>query len=136
MSRKTFLTISSIIALTVGLFALAAPTALLASKGVAPNAAAAVWVREVGILLLTQSVVGFSVRAHSDSPTLRAVLLANAVLQVGIFPIEILAYANGAITSLSGIVPNSILHVLLAAGFAWFYVDSGRARPAPASAIS
>jgi hypothetical protein len=53
-------------------------------------------------------------RGHDDSATLRA------LLQLGLFPIEIIAYANGVITKLSGIVPISILHLLLALGFAYF----------------
>jgi hypothetical protein len=38
----------------------------------------------------------------------------------GLLPIEIVAYRQGVITQLSGIVPNSLLHVVLAAGFATF----------------
>lgn len=43
--------------------------------------------------------------------------------------IEILAWHGGVITRLDGIVPNSILHVLLFVGFA-FYAASARAEPA------
>ena len=117
MSRKTFLTISAAIAMTVGAVALFAPAVLLESKGVAPSAAASVWMREVGIAILAVGVASFLVRGHPDSPTLRAFLVGNAVLQIGIFPIEIAAYSAGTITKASGIVPNEILHVLLAVGF-------------------
>lgn len=42
------------------------------------------------------------------------------MLQFALFPIEIAAYLNGVISSLMGIVPNSVLHVLLGFGFAHF----------------
>ena len=44
--------------------------------------------------------------------TLRAILIGNLVVQVGLFPIELIAYANGTITKVSGIVPNTTLHVV------------------------
>jgi hypothetical protein len=120
MRRKTFLTVAAAIAVIVGAVALFAPTVLLDSKGVAPSAAANVWMREVGIAILAIGVASFLVRGHDDSPTLRAFLVGNAVLQVGIFPIELAAYSAGTITKAAGIVPNEILHALLAAGFVFY----------------
>jgi hypothetical protein len=115
-----FLTIVALIAVAIGAFALAAPALLLAGKGVSPSEAANVWVREVGISVFALGLVTFLARGHGDSPTLRAFLIGNAVLQVGLFPIEIVAYAQGVITEISGVLPNSILHLLLAAGFIYF----------------
>lgn len=120
MTRTAFLTVASCIALAVGAFAVLAPAALLASKGVAPSHAAEIWIRELGVALLALAVVAFLVRRLDDSPGLRAFLIGNAVLQLGLFPIELLAYRDGVITRLAGIVPNSVLHVALAAGFAYF----------------
>lgn len=129
LSRSQFLTFSSAIALAVGFMALAFPHALLAGKGVAsPNDAAAVWVREVGVTILALGLMMFLVRKHSDSPTLRAFLFGNALIQLGLLPIEIHAYRQQVITQLSGIVPNSVLHVVLASGFSIF---AARMRSAP-----
>lgn len=122
MSRKTFLTVFSCIAGAIGLFALFAPSAVLASKGVPPSEGANVWAREFGISIVASAVATFLLRDHHDSPTLRAFLIGNAVLQMGLFPIEIIAYTNGVITKASGIIPNSILHVVLAAAFIAFAV--------------
>lgn len=121
MKRSLFLSIASIIALAVGAFALVAPSALLESKGIS-SVPASVWTREVGVLLVAIGVIVFSVRNHKDSPTLRAVLSGNAIVQIGLFPIEIWAYQAGTITQLSGIVPNSVLHLLLAAGFLYYAI--------------
>ena len=120
MTRKTFLGIASFIAVAVGTFALIFPGILLESKGVAENAAANVWVREVGILLIAVGTAAFLYRSHEDSPTLKAVFIGNIILQLGLLTIEPIAYANGIITKLSGIVPNTILHALLASGFAYY----------------
>lgn len=120
MTRKTFVSIAAFIAFAVGAFALIFPGILLESKGVVPNAAVEVWVREVGVLLISVGVAAFFYRGDADSPTLRAVFIGNIILQLGLLTIEPIAYANGIITKLSGIVPNTILHLLLAGGFAYY----------------
>lgn len=120
MSRKSFLTITGFIAFAVGCMALLLPAQLLEGKGVAPGHAVMVWVREVGVLLVALGVTTFLVRKDPDSPTMRTFLAGNALLQMAIFPIEIMAFATGTITKLGGILPNSILHVVLAFGFVHF----------------
>jgi hypothetical protein len=119
MRRSTFLSLAAVVAFAVGAFALFAPAVLLATKGVS-SAAADVWAREVGVLLIAIGVCNFLVRNHEDSPTLRAFLIGNTVVQIGLFPVELLAYRDGTITLFSGIVPNSIIHILLAAGFIYY----------------
>jgi hypothetical protein len=121
LHRSLFLTLSAAVALAVGSFAFAFPYTLLESKGVAPpNGAAAIWVREVGIIIFALGLILFLVRKHADSPTLRALLFGNGLVHLGLLPIEIGAYRAGAILRLSGIVPNSVLHVALAIGFLIF----------------
>lgn len=120
MNRKTFLIISSLIALAVGLFALSAPELLLQSKGVDVNTGTTIWVREVGVMLIAVGITVFMVRNHADSSTLKAVLLGNVVVQLGLLVIEPLAYSAGIITKLAGIAPNTMIHVLLASGFCYY----------------
>ncbi len=120
MSRPAFLTLAAIIALSVGCMALLFPTALLNSKGVVLNAAANVWAREVGVALVAIAVMAFLMRGQPDSPTMKAFLLGNAVLQLGLLPIEILAFIDGTLPKVSGIVPNSIVHGVLAAAFLFY----------------
>jgi hypothetical protein len=117
LSRAWFLGFAGLVALVVGGVALVDPAALLDSKGVHGNAAAAVWMREVGVALVAIGFIALSVRSHPDSPTLRAFMWGNALLQCLLLPVEILAFVNGTVPSLTGIVPNSILHVLLGMGF-------------------
>lgn len=122
MSRQYFLASASVIAFSVGLFALIAPETLLESKGVEPVVGTLIWVRETGLLLITTGIIAFSVRKHEISPTLKAFLFGNIIIQIGLFLIELVAYLNGVITKLSGIIPNLSLHVILAIGFAYHWV--------------
>lgn len=119
MSTKFVLVSTATIALAIGAWALAAPASLLASKGVAPVPATMVWVREVGVLLVALGVLAVAVRGHPDTPSLRAIFGANAIVQLGLLPIEIVAHLQGTIPTLAGIVPNSVLHAVLAATFTW-----------------
>jgi hypothetical protein len=121
MSRKLFLTVVSAIATAVGSFALMAPAVLLEDVKMAePSASANVMARTVGVLLLAFGALLFLVRSHDDSPTLRAVLAANLLLQLAIIPIDPLAYLSGAFHTLGSFLPNTILQVVLAAGFAHY----------------
>lgn len=120
MRRKVFLTIASMIALAVGVFALCAPDVLLQSKGVQVTAGPIVWVREMGVMLIAVGATVFMVRQHEDSVTLKAVLIGNVIVQLGLLVIEPLAYAAGTITKLDGIAPNTLIHVLLATGFCYY----------------
>jgi hypothetical protein len=117
LRRKYFLTFASVVALGVGSVALFAPDVLLSTKGVAGNAAASVWMCEVGVMLVAIGFIAWCVRDHPNSPTMRAFLWGNALLQLLLLPVEILAFGHGTITNLLGIVPNSILNVLLGLGF-------------------
>ncbi len=120
MSRRTFLTLVACVAFAVSAMAILAPGTMLAGKGALPSAAAETMMREVGVLIATSGILGMSVRSQPDSATLRAVLIANACLQIGIFPIEIVAYGKGIFPTLGGIFPNSVFHVLAASGFVYF----------------
>jgi hypothetical protein len=117
VSRSLFLTFAAMIAVGVGGAALLAPEVMLASKGIAGNAAARVWMQEVGAVLIAVGVTAWLVRTHEDSPTLRALLWGNALLQVALLPIEFVAHAQGVIPDAAGIVPNTVLHLVLALGF-------------------
>jgi hypothetical protein len=118
MNIKLFMTVVAASAIGVGTFGIGWPASLLQSKGADLAPATLVWVREVGILILAQGATTFLMRHQPPSKALRAFLIGGALTQVGLFPIEIVAYAQGAVTRLSGIVPNSLLHLVFAWGFA------------------
>lgn len=120
MTRKTFLTIASVIALAVGTIAAFFPMAILESKGVTPGAPVIVWIRQVGVAIVSVGLTSFLIRGHAPSATVRAFLFGNAAHQLMLAPIEVVAFVDGTITKLSGIVPNTVLHLLLATGFLFF----------------
>ena len=103
---------SSLVSLSVACLALAGPGWLLAGKGVEPSASTSVWVREVGALIMAFGVITFQVRRSIDPLALRAVLVGGALLHFVLLPIELVAYWQGVITKASGVVPNSVLHVI------------------------
>jgi hypothetical protein len=130
MSRTTFLTIAATVALCVGAAAIVFPAQLLASKGTVPSEAANVWMREVGVLLIGIGVVVACVRRQPDSPAMRALMLGNFIVQIGLLATELSAYSAGVITKISGVAPNFALHVLLAFGFAYFWGTNRSAKTA------
>ncbi|MES2934402.1 MAG: hypothetical protein V4805_13045 [Pseudomonadota bacterium] len=121
MNRSLFLSLAATVAVAVGLFALLFPAVLLASKGTAPSLVANVWVREVGAILLMIGISAAAMRRHPDSPTLRVFFFSNAMIQLALLLIEVIAYQQGTITLLSGILPNSIIHILLGSGFIYYW---------------
>ena len=129
MNRKTFLTIASVIGLLISLFGMLAPEVFLANvKMAAPNATAIVMGRTACVFLFSISLMAFLVRDHEDSPTLEAFLTANLIMQLGIMPVDPLAYLNGVFSTYWSFVPNTIVHILLAGGFAYYLVKLKKAR--------
>jgi len=120
MKRQTFLTLASIVALTVGSIATFYPSLLLLGKGVFPGNEVKVWMTEVGILLITLGIINFLIRKHPSSPTLFVLFLGNILIQLGLLSVEVMAFAEGTITKISGIVPNGIIHVFLSIGFIYY----------------
>lgn len=122
ISRSALLTLTAAIAATIGGLALIAPEFLIETVKAAPGApSASVMARTVGVLLVAFAVLNFSVRKAPDSPTVRGILLANLVNQLLLLPIDPIAYAEGTFTGLGSFVPNTVLHLALAAAFAYHY---------------
>ena len=113
MNLKILLTVLSIIATLVGVATITRPAQFLKSKGANLTPATVIWMRQVGVLILAQGITCFLLRDQPISPAVRAFLAGAAFTQLGLLPIEIVAYRRGELTKLSGIVPNSVLHVVL-----------------------
>ena len=129
MNRQLFLTLSAVVALAVAVLALGFPGSLLTGKGVEPTPALLVWVREVGALILAAGVTSFLVREAPDSVAMRGVLLGNALLHIALLPIELIAFGQGVIRNPVGVVPNSLVHIVLASGYLTYAWRMHRAGP-------
>jgi hypothetical protein len=123
MSRELFLTVIGSLGLVVGFIAALLPGVLLSAKGVEPSGTVQIWMRETGALIFALSAVVLLVRREPDSASLHAVLWGNALAHAALLPVEVWAWRSGLISRLSGIVPNSVLHVVAAAGFAFFALN-------------
>lgn len=122
MKRKRFLTIAALIACTIGAIAAFFPIVLLVDmKAAVPSATGIVMARTAGVFLLSFGILNFMVRGDATSPTMVSLLLANAILQLMILPIDPMAYANGAYGSVMSFIPNTILHLALLFGFLHFW---------------
>ena len=115
MSYKLLLTVLSVVAVVVGVLAIIRPTKFLESKGATVNDAAVIWMREVGVLIFAQGITGVLLRNQPLTGAVRAFLFGAALTQFGLLPIELVGYWRGSLTRLSGVLPNSILHVVLGA---------------------
>ena len=115
MSHNLLLTGLSVVAIIVGILAVVRPARFLESKGATVNAAAIIWMREVGVLILAQGLTCALLRNQPLTFAVRAFLVGAAVTQLGLLPIELAGYWRGSLTKLSGVLPNSILHAALGA---------------------
>jgi len=121
MTRKLFFTVVACIAFSIGAFDLVLPGILIEHvKYALPSETANVMARTGGILLVAFGILNFLVRNDEDSPTLRSVFIANIFLQICIVPIDPIAYLNGTYKTLGSFIPNTIIHVLLVCGFAFY----------------
>jgi len=128
MSTRRLLVFTAAPALCIGSFALMFPELLLLGKGVmTPDAAAVAMTRTVGVALIGFAGLDLAVSELPPSASLRRVLLANAVFQLALLPLDPWACATGAFHGLGSFLPNSVLHVALATLFvrAWRRAPSG-----------
>ncbi|MDH5233151.1 MAG: hypothetical protein OEZ58_22390 [Gammaproteobacteria bacterium] len=121
MNRKIFLSLVSIVAISIGTFALLFPSILIIDVKMAiPSETANVMARTVGVLLIAFGVLNYLIRGQRDSQTFRSILIANLLLQLGLVPIDVFAYFSGVFLTLGSFLPNTILHLVLAGGFVYY----------------
>lgn len=122
MRRSTFLTFGAFVACTIGSIALFFPIVLLVDmKHATPSAEGIVMARTAGAFLLSFGILNFLVRHDVPSSALMHILLANAVLQILILPVDPLAYFSGVYGSVMSFIPNTILHIALLTGFIFYW---------------
>lgn len=126
MKREVFLSIVFPLAILIGLVALLLPSVLLESKGVIPESAVKVWMSEVGLLLIANGIILFLVRKDPVSNSLKAIFVGNMIIQLGLLIIEVRAFERLVIKDIMGIIPNSVLHVILSIGFLYFLIQMHR----------
>jgi hypothetical protein len=125
MTRKTFLTFASAVALGIGFIATFLPNVLLVDmKSAVPSETGLIMARTAGVFLMSFGVLNFLARGDATSPTMASLLLANALLQLLVLPVDPLAYASGVYGSVMSFIPNTVLHIALLIGFLHFWLDA------------
>ncbi|HEV8323934.1 MAG TPA: hypothetical protein VG389_20115 [Myxococcota bacterium] len=127
MKARHLLAVSAVIAWVIGLTLVLASGAMMAPMGLELTARTATLAHAQGALLIGLGVINWLSRRATDAATLRAVLAGNLVIQLLSLGVNARAAAYGLVTSQAwGAV---VMHLVLAAGFAWFLL-----RPAPKTA--
>lgn len=133
MTRQTFLTFAAMVACTIGLIAALSPMTLLVEmKTAEPSETGIVMARTAGVFLFSFGILNFLSRKDGPSATMKNLLLANAVLQLLILPIDPMAYVLGVYGSVMSFVPNTVLHLVLLFGFVHFWLQIRSTAPSVA----
>jgi hypothetical protein len=136
MSRKTFLTISALIGLIFGVYMLVAPSKMMEGMGVGEDRVANVVLEAMSITLIAVSAIIFFARNDEGSPALRAILIGGIIMHFGDMPVDWIAYSNGTFTKLSGIMPGTIVHIILGIGFIYYLMKLRQASGSPDHAMA
>jgi len=116
MKRSIFLLITAVLGLLIGIMCLLFPDKMVAGFGVTVTPLILMLIREAGACNLSMGYLNIAVRNHSDSKSLKTVLLFNMAYHVLILPANIYGWLHG-ILSVGQAGPAFVIHLLLAIGF-------------------
>ena len=119
MKRSIFLVITAILSALIGVMCLFFPEKLAAGFGVPITPLILMMSREAGATNLSMGILNFFVRNHTDSPSLKIILLFNMIYHLLILPANIYGWSQG-IMEISQMGPAFIIHLLLALGFLYY----------------
>lgn len=122
MSRKVFLLISGIIGLLFGVYMIAAPAAMMKGVGAPASEATNAVLQAMGATLIAVSIMLLAARNDAGSPALRGLLLGGFLMHLLELPVDWVAYNRGIFTEISGIIPGTVVHVVLGIGFLYYLV--------------
>jgi hypothetical protein len=116
MKRSIFLITTAVLGFFIGIMCLLFPDKMAASLGVTVTPLILMLIREAGACNLSMGYLNFAVRNHSDSMSLKTVLLFNMAYHVLILPANIYGWSHG-ILPIGQAGPAFSIHLLLAIGF-------------------
>ncbi|MCI0707402.1 MAG: hypothetical protein L0Y80_07970 [Ignavibacteriae bacterium] len=118
MKRSTFLVISAVLGMFVGLMQMLATEDMLSSFGMTPDAAGILIVRLFGAITFSVGLMNWVARNADDSVALRAILYGNLAIHFLQLVIDIMGITAGTLASTSW--GSVAIHALLGFGFAYF----------------
>lgn len=118
MNLSTFLTITALIGLVVGLGMLILPEQVFDIAAISLDEGSKSVARSLGALIVAVSLINWIARKVEDSLALRAILYGNLALHLLTMVADILAITTGAISEMGWV--SVAVHAVLGAGFAYF----------------
>ena len=97
MKRSIFLLITAVLGLFIGIMCLLFPDKMAAGFGMTVTPLILMLFREAGACNLSMGYLNFAVRNHSDSKSLKTVLLFNMAYHVLILPANIYGWSQGVL---------------------------------------
>jgi hypothetical protein len=122
MKRKTFLVIASVVALLFAVIMIAAPGKVMQSQGLTADEPVKATLQFLGVMILAVAIITYLSRNDPGSIALRAVLIGSIVVHVLSMAMDWITYARGVFSQVSGIIPGTVVHTLLAIGFIYYLV--------------
>jgi hypothetical protein len=120
MKLKTFLGISAVILGLFGLSMIFNSANMAKGFGLDLNDLSVVLFRDLGSTLIGVAVINWMARGIQDTKALKAIVLGNLVIQVLGVIVNVADITQGYMGS--GGWVGVLLHVVLAAGFAYYYL--------------
>ena len=117
MKRQTFLTIAAALGTLFSLYMFLAPAKMMEGMGVQSNDTINVILQVMCVMLFTIAFITFLARRDEGSIALRAIIIGSIMMHIISIPIDWVAYQRGIFTQISGLIPGTIIHIILCVGF-------------------
>ena len=126
MKRQTFLTIAAAVGALFSIVMIASPDKMMEGMGTTTSPVTTVVLQVVSVMLFSLSIITFLARKDEGSVALRAIIIGSIVMHLVLLPIDWIAYQKGIFTQISGIIPGTIVHFVLTAGFIYTLNNMGK----------
>ena len=117
MKRQTFFTIAASIGVLFSAYMILAPDKMMEGMGSQSSETTNIILQVMCVMLFSIAVMLFLARKDEGSIALRAIIIGNIVMHIASIPIDWIGYNKGIFTKISGLVPGTIIHIILAIGF-------------------
>jgi hypothetical protein len=131
MKVNTLMIITAILLAVYGIGFVIAPAPLLSLMGITADPAVAFITQAFGAALIGYAVMNWFARNAVDSDARQAIVLADASFNALAIVVNLLGTLSGVLNVLGW--SNVVIHLLLAAGFAYFLVKTGLTTPTSAT---
>lgn len=119
---KIYLVVNSILAILFGLAFLFVPQQFSSGYGLVLGSAGLVFARGIGSTLVGLGLIMWFVRGSKDPQTVRAICIGGIAVHVLNGGSDFMAMSGGIINSSA--MGSVVMHVVLAAGFAYFLIKN------------